>query len=357
MIRTLSRLVAAALVGSALAASPGFVTAGTGGPDPGANCNNFACYTVTVTLSGNGSGTWKSTNSSLVPDGRINCQILNGAVTGGSQCAYIYGGIERATPIVVHFLMTAAAGSEACDGGTCDDTYDSLFTVNGNITITGDSFSKLAYPLNVSRTGTGTGTVLSTPEGINCGSTCSASLLYGTSIQLTATPNQGSTFGGWTGACAGQQVDCLIGIVGSTTTAAIFNVPTPSPTAGTHPTATPKATPAATPKATTAATPKASQSKPPTATTLPSTDVPSAAASAPPSSGSEPSVGATASVPPGPTGGTPTGGPIESPDAQPAAGSSDNTIAMAILGAGALMAIAIFVIGLLVLRRKPGAGQ
>jgi 5-hydroxyisourate hydrolase-like protein (transthyretin family) len=57
--------------------------------------------------------------------------------------------------------------------------------------------------LTVLKSGTGSGTVTSSPAGINCGSDCSESYDQGTSVTLTATPASGSIFGGWSGACSG----------------------------------------------------------------------------------------------------------------------------------------------------------
>ncbi len=47
------------------------------------------------------------------------------------------------------------------------------------------------------------GTVTSNPEGINCGTTCSADYDSETSVTLTAVPNSGYIFSGWSGACSG----------------------------------------------------------------------------------------------------------------------------------------------------------
>ena len=47
------------------------------------------------------------------------------------------------------------------------------------------------------------GTVTSTPAGIDCGTDCTESYACGTSVQLHATPATGSLFGGWSGACTG----------------------------------------------------------------------------------------------------------------------------------------------------------
>src|SRR5262249_49899055 len=57
--------------------------------------------------------------------------------------------------------------------------------------------------LSVSKAGSGSGTVTSSPGGIDCGSTCSAQFAQGTSVSLTAAAGANSTFAGWSGACSG----------------------------------------------------------------------------------------------------------------------------------------------------------
>jgi alpha-tubulin suppressor-like RCC1 family protein len=58
--------------------------------------------------------------------------------------------------------------------------------------------------LGVAATGTGFGRVISNPVGIDCNSTCSAAFSSGRAVTLTATPNQGSQFNGWSGGeCSG----------------------------------------------------------------------------------------------------------------------------------------------------------
>ena len=69
--------------------------------------------------------------------------------------------------------------------------------------------------LNLTKTGAGTGTVSSSPAGINCGTACSTAtmtVLPNTPITLTASPTAGHTFTGWGGACAaaGTATTCTL---------------------------------------------------------------------------------------------------------------------------------------------------
>jgi hypothetical protein len=59
------------------------------------------------------------------------------------------------------------------------------------------------FALTVTPAGTGSGTVTSSPAGINCGIDCSEAYAAGTEVTLTATAASGSTFSGWSGDCTG----------------------------------------------------------------------------------------------------------------------------------------------------------
>lgn len=60
-----------------------------------------------------------------------------------------------------------------------------------------------AAALSVFKSGTGSGTVTSSPAGISCGETCSAEFEAGKVVTLTPAAAVGSEFTGWSGACAG----------------------------------------------------------------------------------------------------------------------------------------------------------
>jgi hypothetical protein len=79
--------------------------------------------------------------------------------------------------------------------------------------------------LTVNRTGNGR--VVSSPAGIDCGSTCSADFTSGTTVALTATPDSGWTFQGWTGACTGTG-PCTVTMDTAKTVGADFLPPPPS---------------------------------------------------------------------------------------------------------------------------------
>src|SRR5207244_6665487 len=70
--------------------------------------------------------------------------------------------------------------------------------------------------------GTGSGTVTSSPAGLDCGATCAASFTSGTTVTLTAAPAAGSTFGGWSGAGCSGAGTCTVTISAATTVTATF---------------------------------------------------------------------------------------------------------------------------------------
>lgn len=76
--------------------------------------------------------------------------------------------------------------------------------------------------LTVSKTGTGGGIVSSSPSGINCGTTCSGVFNSGTGITLSATPNIGSSFSGWSGGGCSGTGNCQITLASATAVSAMF---------------------------------------------------------------------------------------------------------------------------------------
>jgi chitodextrinase len=168
-------------------------------------------FDLTVSLAGAGQGVVVS-----VPPA-IDC---------GAVCV---GRFPTGTPVVLTALP--AAGSlftgwgGACTGLVCALTIGADTSVTATFTtIVGSS------TLTVAKAGTGAGRITSSPAGLDCGSVCSASYPVGTAVTITATPDPGSTFAGWSDGGAATHV-VTVGGQGATYTATFSAIVLP-PEAG-----------------------------------------------------------------------------------------------------------------------------
>jgi hypothetical protein len=92
--------------------------------------------------------------------------------------------------------------------------------------------------LQVTKTGSGNGTVSSNPTGLFCGTgnnNCNASFNQSSVVTLTATPMAGSSFTGWNGACAGTSTTCVVTLNTEKTITAQFDQIIVSPILGNTP--------------------------------------------------------------------------------------------------------------------------
>jgi len=87
--------------------------------------------------------------------------------------------------------------------------------------VSGGSGGGTTYQLTVTPSGTGGGTITSSPSGINCGTTCVAGFSAGTVVTLTAAPASSATFGGWSGGCSGTST-CTVTMNAATSVGAKF---------------------------------------------------------------------------------------------------------------------------------------
>jgi len=74
--------------------------------------------------------------------------------------------------------------------------------------------------LTVKSAGTGSGRVEGSDKVIACGNKCVAAYLAGTAVALSAKPDSGSSFAGWSGACSGTQTTCTVTVRGGITATA-----------------------------------------------------------------------------------------------------------------------------------------
>jgi hypothetical protein len=170
-------------------------------------------FTLTVTNSTPVSGTVTSST------GGISC---------GTACSASFP-----SGTVVTLTATPASGlvfsgwTGACTGTTptCVVTMSSAQTVGAGFVACGAP----AMSLTVTKAGTGSGTVTSSPAGINCGTTCTMSVSSCGAVPvvlLTATAATGSAFTGWSGACSGTAPTCSVPLSGATTVNASFTLAT-----------------------------------------------------------------------------------------------------------------------------------
>jgi subtilisin family serine protease len=80
--------------------------------------------------------------------------------------------------------------------------------------------------VTVNKAGAGTGTVTSNPAGIDCRATCNGQFPQGSTVNLTAAPDPGSFFAGWSGDCAGTG-PCTL--TQNATVTATFTIAPPPP--------------------------------------------------------------------------------------------------------------------------------
>jgi uncharacterized delta-60 repeat protein len=86
------------------------------------------------------------------------------------------------------------------------------------------------FTLRVAKSGTGAGTVTSSPGGIGCGASCAAEFDDGSPVALTASPATGSQFAGWSGGgCSGAST-CTVTMSSEQSVTATFDTVPPKPT-------------------------------------------------------------------------------------------------------------------------------
>lgn len=165
---------------------------------------NFESFSISVVKRGDGDGLVTS-----APAG-IDC---------GDTCASVF---EEDASVTLTATPQAPAvfigwtGDCAGNTPTCQMTVDGPLVVNARFDIPRNT-------LDVTRQGTGAGSIVSTPMGIDCGAECSFDFVIDTMVTLTATAATGSTFEGWGGDCTGTQLDCMVTMDAARSVTATFD--------------------------------------------------------------------------------------------------------------------------------------
>jgi hypothetical protein len=171
--------------------------------------SNEACgatpteYALSVVRSGTGSGSVTS-----MPSG-ISC---------GTDCSEPYA---NGTTVTLTAAPEAGSAFAGWSGGGCGGTGSCLVTVTGSTTVTA-SFMPPSFVLTVTKAGKASGSVSSTPSGISCGTDCSEPYGGGMTVTLTAAPDGGSAFAGWSGGGCSGKGNCTVTLSADTVVTATF---------------------------------------------------------------------------------------------------------------------------------------
>jgi uncharacterized repeat protein (TIGR01451 family) len=131
------------------------------------------------------------------------------------------GSLLSAFDSTVNIIVTPTAA------GTITNSM-SVAAIESDLALANNSATQITtvnpvFTLSVTKSGTGSGTIQS-DSSIDCGTSCSTTLLSGTVVSLSAIPSAGSTFSNWSGACTGTDPNvCSVTLNSDQSVTAAFN--------------------------------------------------------------------------------------------------------------------------------------
>jgi hypothetical protein len=168
--------------------------------------------------------------------GTVDQYLLTVNVLGSGQVVSHDGGIDtgfdnsQVYDTGTKVILEAIPAPGYIFGGWGGDVHSTdatlTLTMNSDKVITAKFAPEGAtYMLTVLKSGSGSGTVTSDDEAINCGTVCSQTYTSGTLIKLTATPDEDSGFEGWSGDISSTSSTVPVIINGDMTIIAVFGPP------------------------------------------------------------------------------------------------------------------------------------
>lgn len=165
-------------------------------------------FTLTVVRDGNGVGSIITTSPEL-----NKCTIESTKTI----CSQTFVGDQEVSLTAVPELKSRFVKWNGCDSMRDDnlDGAQEVCIIKMNqaqiITATFEAIDSAKLSVTKDPSGTGTGTIKSDIQGLNCGTICTRNFTYNTTMTLTAIPDAGSEFIGWGGDwCSGAELTCTL---------------------------------------------------------------------------------------------------------------------------------------------------
>ena len=161
------------------------------------------------------------------PEGPGQIASDDGLVACPAECSVVY---DTGSTVGLTAVLDPGAVFVGW-GGSCAGTVPVCsLTLDDNLETATANF---AWPVTVSVGGAGS--VGSDDGQVQCPGSCTGVFEEGTRVVLTASPGEGSSFGGWTGECSGAETTCSFSVTGPVVVGASFEgddggTPVPLPT-------------------------------------------------------------------------------------------------------------------------------
>lgn len=137
----------------------------------------------------------------------------------GTDCYEKFANSTKVTLLAITDPGSQFTGwTGACTGValTCDVTLTQASSVTATFEVVKENTNLLTVNTK------GSGKVVSSPSGIDCGSTCLKTFPDNSVVTLQALPDSGSRFTGWSGACSGSSFICNIALTEAASAIANF---------------------------------------------------------------------------------------------------------------------------------------